>query len=182
MEQKYNDKMSQLGYNQLVCDIFIDWENVKDEILISERKKGSGNGTIHVFLGAADNELRKEFVSYYDAVESGQDTSEGAVEVTHYFLISNVISMLGYVCKYLHENNEDINSFVLNILDSIDKYPNEAGLLRTSSLFKLSVGSNKLRPYFKQFESDGVFTKLIRQMLLPNSSYKVSLYKNKDGM
>lgn len=41
--------MSQLGYNNLVCDIFINWENVKDEILLPERKKGSGNGTIHVF-------------------------------------------------------------------------------------------------------------------------------------
>lgn len=49
MEQKYNEKMSQLGYNNLVCDIFINWENVKDEILLPERKKGSVNGTIHVF-------------------------------------------------------------------------------------------------------------------------------------
>ena len=45
----------------------------------------------------------------------------------------------------------------------------------------MSVGSNKLRPYFKQFESNGVFTKLVRQILLPNSSYKISLYKNEDG-
>ena len=90
MEQNYNEKMSQLGYNQLVCDIFINWENVKDEILLPERKKGSGNGTIHVFLGAADSELREEFASYYEAVQAGKDPSEEAVTVKHYFIISNI--------------------------------------------------------------------------------------------
>lgn len=49
MEQIYNDKMQAIGYNHIVCDIFSNWENVKDEILISDRKAGSGNGTIHVF-------------------------------------------------------------------------------------------------------------------------------------
>lgn len=83
MEQNYNDIMSHQGYDINVCDIFVDWENVKDEILLPERKTGSGNGTIHVFLGAADNELRKEFSSYYHRVENGEDTSIGAVEVKH---------------------------------------------------------------------------------------------------
>ena len=173
--------MAQLGYDQLVCDIFLDWENVKDEILIPDRKAGTGNGTIHVFLGAADSELQKEFPSYYESVTSGEDTSIGAIEVKHYFLISNIVSMLGYVCNYLRENDEDINSFISNTLDYINSTTDESGLLSTKSLFKLSVGSNKLRPYFKQFESDGVFSKLIRQILLPNSSYKISLYKNEEG-
>ena len=181
MEQNYNQKMSQLGYDQLVCDIFINWENVKDEILLPNRKVGSGNGTIHVFLGAADKDLREEFASYYDAVESGEDTSIGAVEVKHYFMISNIVSMLGYVCKYLYDKNEDMNSFIQNTLAYLEKSSDESGLLHTTSLFKLSVGSNKLRPYFKQFESDGLFSKLIRQILLPESSYKISLYKNKEG-
>ena len=65
MDQVYNSKMNELGYNQLVCDIFLNWEDVKDEILLPERKQGSGNGTIHVFLGAADAALREEFPSYY---------------------------------------------------------------------------------------------------------------------
>lgn len=181
MERSYNEKMAQLGYDQLVCDIFLDWENVKDEILIPDRKAGTGNGTIHVFLGAADSELQKEFPSYYESVTSGEDTSIGAIEVKHYFLISNIVSMLGYVCNYLRENDEDINSFISNTLDYINSTTDESGLLSTKSLFKLSVGSNKLRPYFKQFESDGVFSKLIRQILLPNSSYKISLYKNDEG-
>ena len=43
MEQKYNDKMESVGFNQLVCDIFLNWEDVKDEILLPDRKIGSGN-------------------------------------------------------------------------------------------------------------------------------------------
>ena len=37
MDQVYNNKMNELGYNQLVCDIFLNWEDVKDEILLPER-------------------------------------------------------------------------------------------------------------------------------------------------
>ena len=40
MEQPYDNKMSQLGYNHLICDIFKNWEDVKDEILVPERKEG----------------------------------------------------------------------------------------------------------------------------------------------
>lgn len=181
MDQVYNNKMSELGYNQLVCDIFLNWEDVKDEILLPERKQGSGNGTIHVFLGAADAALREEFPSYYEAVDNGEDTSIGAIEVKHYFTPSNIISMLGYVCKYLHEKEQEVDSTVSSILEYLATSQDESGLLYTKSLLKLSVGSNKLRPYFKQFESNGVFTKLVRQILLPNSSYKISLYKNEDG-
>ena len=181
MDQVYNSKMNELGYNQLVCDIFLNWEDVKDEILLPERKQGSGNGTIHVFLGAADAALREEFPSYYEAVDNGEDTSIGAIEVKHYFTPSNIISMLGYVCKYLHEKEQEVDSTVSSILEYLATSQDESGLLYTKSLLKLSVGSNKLRPYFKQFESNGVFTKLVRQILLPNSSYKISLYKNEDG-
>ena len=100
MEQIYKNKLNLLGYTQLVCDIFPKWEDVKDEILVPERKSGTGNGTIHVFLGAADNKLQKEFASYYRAVNNGEDPSVGAIEVKHYFLTSNVLSMIGYVCQY----------------------------------------------------------------------------------
>ncbi len=181
MENLYNQKMAMLGYDQLVCDIFINWEDVKDEILIPERKSGSGNGTIHVFLGAADIQLRKEFNSYYSAVETGEDPSLHSVEVKHLFLTSNIISMLGYVCQYYHLQNKNFERSINENLTLLDSYDNGDGLLATQSLLKLSTGSNKLRPYFKQFESNGVFVKLIRQILLPNSAYKISLYKNSSG-
>ena len=100
MEQTYNKQMRELGYNQLVCDIFIDWENVKDEILLKERKEGTGNGTVHVFLGAGDAALRKEFGSYYYKVENGEDPSVSAYSIRHYFLKNNVLSMIGYLCQY----------------------------------------------------------------------------------
>lgn len=181
MEKIYRDKMQELGYIHLVCDIFINWENVKDEILLPDRKTGSGNGTIHVFLGAADKELKEEFPAYYDAVENGEDPSEHAVRVTHYFMLSNVISMTGYVGQYYYNKNKDFTTSIKTILSNITHFPVEQGMLATTSFFKLSIGSNKLRPYFKQFDSEGVFTKVIRQTLLPNSSYKISLFKNNKG-
>ena len=39
MEQIYKNKMQAIGYDQIVCAIFINWEDVKDELLIPERKK-----------------------------------------------------------------------------------------------------------------------------------------------
>lgn len=180
MEQIYNNKMTELGYNQFVCDIFLNWEDVKDEILVPDRKKGSGNGTVHVFLGAADEKLRQEFPDYYESVSKGHDASDGAIKVTHYFMKSNVLSMLGYVCEYYKKESVDFSSFVFDILTRVDDCKNENGMLVTTSFLKLSIGSNKLRPYFKQFEDKGVFHKIIRQLLLPNSSYKIALYKNEN--
>ena len=178
MEQIYNDKMQAIGYNHIVCDIFSNWENVKDEILISDRKAGSGNGTIHVFLGAADSELRKEFANYYDSVKTEADAADGAIEITHYFLFNNIVSMLGYVCQYEYNNHHAIAPQIESTLEYLSTATVTNGLLSTKSLFKLSTGSAKLRPYFKQFDSNGVFVKLIRKILLPNSAYKISLYKN----
>ena len=178
MEQIYNKKMNELGYGQFVCDIFLNWEDVKDEILLPDRKEGSGNGTVHVFLGAADECLKKEFPGYYKAVTDGEDPSVGAIKITHYFVKSNVLSMLGYVCEYYKKKDVYFLDTVINILTDMDNAKQENGLLSTSSLLKLSIGSNKLRPYFKQFDSKGIFHQVIRQLLLPNSAYKIALYKN----
>lgn len=180
MEQKYKDLMRTHGYDQLVCDIFNEWEYVKDEILIYERKSGTGSGTIHVFLGAADNELRKEFHDYYEAVEDGQSPDEGAIEIKHFFLPSNILSMVGHMLKYDVENGSDYSERLSTIL-SIIKNSFGSELLETKSLFKLSTGSSKLRPYFKQFDSKGIFSTLVRQLLLPNSAYKISLFKNQQN-
>lgn len=181
MEQMYDSKMKELGYEQLVCDIFANWEDVKDEILPPDRKQGTGNGTVHVFLGAADAKLRKEFPAYYENVSKGEDTSVGAVKVKHYFLATNVLSMLGYTCRYYFSRHTDFNSLATTILKSLESEVDESGLLTTESYFKLSIGSAKLRPYFKQFDEKGVFHKIIRLLLLPDSSYKISLFKNEEG-
>ena len=166
MEQIYKSKMQAVGYGQNVCDIFVNWEDVKDELLIPERKKGSGNGTIHVFLGAADEELRKEFPKYYASVQNEIDAANGAIEIKHYFLKSNIINIAAQV--------EEILNFIAQSTATEE-------MISTKSLFKLSTGATKLRPYFKQFESNGVFAKIIRKILLPNSAYKISLYKNNNN-
>lgn len=181
MIELFNEKMKTIGYDQFVCDIFPDWEEVKDELLVPDRKYGSGNGTIHVFLGAADAVLRKEFASYYEEVEKGEDPALHAVKINHFFLPSNVLSMVGYLCKYEIHKNRPFKDEVAQTIDWLDNKPKVGDMLSTYSLFKLSTGSSRLRPYFKQFESDGVFTKLIRKILLPKSSYKISLYKNSNG-
>lgn len=180
MENNFDDKMHALGYNHLVCNIFSEWEDVKDELLPTDRKSGSGNGTIHVFLGRADSELRKEFGDYYNAVEEGEDPSVKAVEVKHFFSASNVFSMIGFVCKYYADKGEDFAAEVSSILNAMIEHEGE-DTLETTSFFKLSTGSNRLRPYFKQFDSKGVFSKIIRCLLLPNSAYKISLYRSDDG-
>lgn len=143
MEQIYKNKMQAVGYDQHVCDIFLNWENVKDELLVPERKRGSGNGTIHVFLGAADAELRKEFPQYYASVQNETDAADGAIEIKHYFLSSNIVSMLGYVCQYNYEHNYDITQQVKEVLSYISQTTEANGLLETKSLFKLSTGASK---------------------------------------
>lgn len=178
MEQVYKNKINNLGYTQLVCDIFSNWEDVKDELLIPERKTGTGNGTIHVYLSGVDKEMRSEFPLYYSAVEAGNNPDESAIEITHFFLPNNIISMLGHVCKYCYDKKLKIDEHVINILDLLPHEIGDEGLLCTTSLFKLSKSGKQWRPYFKQFEQNGVFAKVVRKVLLPNSTYKISLYKN----
>lgn len=86
--------------------------------------------------------------------------------------------MVGHVCKYNYTNRIDTNALLTDIFTYLSSVNVTEGLVSTTSLFKLSTGSSKLRPYFKQFENNGVFSKLIRKILLPNSAYKISLYKN----
>jgi hypothetical protein len=182
MEQIYKDRIAALGYNHLVCDIFTDWEEVKDEILPQDRKSGSGNGTVHVFLGsAADAALRQEFPAYYQDVENGVDPDDGMIRVKHYFIRSNILSMLGYVCEYYYKKYNDAGSFVSKILSTLAKSDTEDGFLATGAYFRLSTGSSKLRPYFKKFDQHGVFTDLVRQVLIPGSAYKISLYRDSSG-
>ena len=181
MTEKYKEIMNEMGYNHLVCDIFDIWEDVKDEILLPDRKYGSGNGTVHVFLGNADNVLRNEFSTYYNDVKKNGDTNKGAVVINHYFLKSNIYSMIGAMCQYCYAKKIDFSRTVEKIFKEIENEPSNNGLLHTTSLFKLSIGSSKLRPYFKQFESDGIFHKVIRLLLVPKSAYKLYLLKNDNG-
>lgn len=181
MDQLLREKSISLGYTQVVCDIFPEWEHVKDELLLQDRKTGTGSGTIHVFLGAAFEELSNEFADYFSSVKTEADAEAGAIPVKHYFSKNNLVSMLGYLCSKRLSKGIDFTSEVSDILRELESKPLEYGLVSTTSLFKWSTGSNKLRPYFKQFDSNGVFWKVVRRLLFPDSYYKISLCKNQNG-
>ncbi|MCQ2282907.1 MAG: hypothetical protein MJZ99_09860 [Bacteroidales bacterium] len=84
-----------------VCDIFSTWEPVKDELLIADRKSGSGNGTVHVFLGTSGYKfLESQYPKYYQQVISTNDTDTGAPSINHIFLKSNLFSLLGNWTNY----------------------------------------------------------------------------------
>ena len=181
MDQLLREKSINLGYSQIICDIFPEWENVKDEILLSERKTGTGSGTIHVFLGAAYDELSQEFPDYFASVKTEADAEQGAIPVRHYFSKNNLVSMLGYLCNKLIKKGNDFAAEVTSILSALDSLPGEYGLVNTTSLLKLSTGSNRLRPYFKQFDPNGIFVKVVRHLLFSDSYYMISLCKNSGG-
>lgn len=184
MEDFYNSKMLSFGYKHFVCDLFANWESVKDELLLSERKTGTGNGTIHVFLGQNNYEiLKKCFPAYFESVENHGSTDEDAPVIKHFFSCSNVISMLGFTYEYLYKENSttnSINEFTRTFFDYIENNKPK-DYLETESSFKLATGNNQLRPYFKLFEKNGAFTTLIRKLLIPDSAYRIGLYRNDDG-
>lgn len=180
MDNSIIKEIATLGYTEKVGDIFINWENVKDEILEPERKTGTGNGTIHVFLGKEGYRLfQNEFPEYYEQVKSTNETADKAPIIRHIFSKANLISSIGHVCNYYIQKNEEEK--VLNLVTKVATKLNESSdkYFFTESLFKWSTGSSDLRPYFKQFDEG--FSKTIRSLLLPNSAYKICLYKNENN-
>ena len=180
MERVIIEEMTALGFTEKVGDIFIDWETVKDEILEPDKKAGTGNGTIHVFLGKEGYHLFKDlYPDYFNQVKSTYNTSANAPKVIHFFSKANLISSIGHVCSYYVRKNE--TGKVLDLVTKVATKLNETNdkCFTTESLFKWSTGSSDLRPYFKQFDES--FQKTIRPLFLPNSAYKISIYKNKNN-
>ncbi|MCQ2360459.1 MAG: AAA family ATPase [Paludibacteraceae bacterium] len=180
MEQVITREMSSLGFTEKVGDIFIDWETVKDELLEPDRKAGTGNGTIHVFLGKEGYRLLKNlYPEYLNQVNVTNDTNSNAPIITHVFSKANLISSIGHVCNYYIQkgDTEKLIDLVAKVAAKLNETSDK--FFTSKSLFKWSLGSNDLRPYFKQF--DDKFQKTIRPLLLPNSAYKISLFKNKNG-
>lgn len=180
MEQIYKNLMSERGYTQLVSDIFPNWEPINDESLLQDYKSGSGHGTIHFFLGAGDRDFRKEFAAYYSDVAQGVDPEKGAVSIKNYFIKSNIISMIGNFCQYKYKKGEDFSERVKLIFDFLrDNRGEDSKMLTANSYFKLSKDNQ--RPYLKKFDKKSLFTEVVRYLLIPNSSYKISLFKNANG-
>ena len=123
MEDRYKSLMAELGYSDFLCDIFIDWEQVKDEILESDRKSGSGNGTIHVFLGKEGyNAFKYLYPKYFQQVENTQNTNDNAPKLKHVFLKNNIISLLGHICQYYIGRNEQekMNDIVSKVISKLN--------------------------------------------------------------
>lgn len=168
------------GYT-FIQDIFLNWEKTKDELLVSDRKTGTGNGTVHVFLGQNGYEFLKEYYpEYYNQVESTNDAETNVPQINHIFLKSNLFSLLGNWTYYYYSNENTIPmdkyKELMVFLDSQDE------LISTNSLIKWSVTeSASLRAYFKKFDRDGAFYKVVREFLFPGTAYKISIFKDPIG-
>lgn len=173
---KINEMMANRGYTKPIGAIFSDWEFVKDEILLPNRKAGSGNGTAHVYLLEDNMHLFKEcFPQYIDAVNAGSSSAENLCpRVRHFILTSNVITVAGFA---YHHYNCDANIFGYSDFISKVLRNDDNGMLTFESLFKLSTVN---RPYLKQFDKQ-VFTKLIRYLFVPKkTAYKLYMYGDED--
>ncbi len=179
MEQVFINEMERLGFSKKIGDIFLDWENVKDELLEADKKTGSGNGTIHVFLGKEGyGFFQNLFPNYFNHVKATNETVTNAPKIRHFFSKTNLISSIGHVCNYYVQKGK--TEKVIELVTKVATKLNEKSdnLYTSESLFKWSTGSNDLRPYFKQFDEN--FQKIIRPLLLPNSAYKISLFQNEN--
>lgn len=175
MENSNIDSLMLLnGYQTKVCDLFKEWEFVKDEMLLPDRKNGSGNGTVHVYLQQNNLDIFKNcFEDYLRNRQRGQNISdEDCPTVEHFCLASNLI---GAACLTYHNLGCDDTKF--NFISYVKDVLvlEECNMVKFSSIFKLSTEN---RPYFKQF-TKSIFTKIIRSLFIGNkSAYKISLYYN----
>lgn len=175
MENNNIDSLMLLnGYQTKVCDLFKEWEFVKDEMLLPDRKNGSGNGTVHVYLQQNNLDIFKNcFEDYLRNRQRGQNISDvDCPTVEHFCLVSNLI---GAACLTYHNLGCDDTKF--NFISYVKDVLvlEENNMVKFSSIFKLSTEN---RPYFKQF-TKSIFTKIIRSLFVGNkSAYKISLYYN----
>ena len=171
---KINELMANRGYAKPIGAIFSNWEFVKDEILLPNRKAGSGNGTVHVYLLEDNMPLFREcFPEYIQAVsDKSSDAEEMCPKVKHFVLTSNILTVAGFA---YHHYNCDTNVF--NYSDYVGKVMrhDDNGMMTFESIFKLSTEN---RPYFKQFDKQ-IFGKIIRYIFVPKkTAYKLYLYSD----
>lgn len=172
-----NEVMAAKGYPHFVGPLFPNWEFVKDEILLPNRKTGSGNGTVHVYL-LDDNMKYFEqcFADYVAAYrQNGETANSNCPKVTHFAMTSNLLTVAVFA---YHHYNCDANIF--NYADYVNKVmrADDDGLISFESLFKLTTAD---RPYFKQFDKT-VFSQLVRYTFVPQkTAYKLYLYSDPDS-
>lgn len=173
---KIDEFMCSRGFTKAIGPIFSEWEFVKDEILLPDRKEGSGNGTVHIYL-LEDNMtiFRQCFSEYIEAFSKDpKDSEDLCPHVAHFVMTSNVLTVAGFA--YMHykcdANMFNYENFVHKVMRSDDD-----GMIAFESLFKFTTEN---RPYFKQFDKD-VFGKIIRYVFVPRkTAYKIYLYSDDD--
>lgn len=171
---KINELMFNRGYTRPIGPIFSEWEFVKDEILLPNRKAGSGNGTVHIYL-LEENMQKFEscFPHYINAFRSSPTESEHICpHIDHFILTANVLTVAGFAYDHYRcdANVFHYSDFVSKIIKQDDN-----GMIKFESLFKLSTDD---RPYFKQFDKT-IFGKLIRYIFVPKiTAYKLYLYSD----
>ena len=173
---KIDEFMRSRGFTKAIGPIFSEWEFVKDEILLPDRKEGSGNGTVHIYL-LEDNMtiFRQCFSEYIEAFSKDPKESEDLCpHVAHFVMTSNVLTVAGFA--YMHykcdANMFNYENFVHKVMRNDDD-----GMIAFESLFKFTTEN---RPYFKQFDKD-VFGKIIRYVFVPRkTAYKIYLYSDDD--
>ena len=135
---KINELMANRGYTKPIGAIFSEWEFVKDEILLPNRKAGSGNGTVHVYLLEDNMHLFKEcFPEYIEAFNKNLPEAEDLCpRIKHFVMTSNVLTVAGFA---YHHYNCDANVF--NYSDYVSKVMrhDNNGTMTFDSLFKLST-------------------------------------------
>lgn len=169
-----NTLMEANGYDEFIGDLFADWEYVKDEMLLPERKTGTGNGTVHVYLLQSNmDKFSKCFSSYIIGYKRGQNIADSECPtVSHYCQVSNLVALASSTYHYYGCN--DLVFSLVEYLKELLAYEQD-GFIRFESIFKLS---SEDRPYFKQFTKK-VFSRLVRSLFISEkSAYKISLYRN----
>ena len=171
-----NEVMAAKGYPNFVGALFPNWEFVKDEILLPNRKTGSGNGTVHVYLQDDNMKYFEQcFADYVTAYrQNGEAANSNCPKVTHFAMTSNLLTVAGFA---YHHYRYDANIF--NYADYVNKVmrADDDGLIAFESLFKLTTAD---RPYFKQFDKT-VFSQLVRYTFVPQkTAYKLYLYSDPD--
>lgn len=173
---KINELMAERGYTQPIGAIFPDWEFIKDEILLPNRKSGKGNGTVHVYLLEDNMNIFQEcFPEYIKTIGQGSvNANDSCPHIKHFVMTANVLTAAGIAYSFYKFDDDKFD--YKNYIHTVLKHDNQ-GMLVFNSLFKLSTDS---RPYFKQFDRD-IFGKIIRYVFVPKqTAYKLYLYSDED--
>lgn len=173
---KIDELMRSRGYAKAIGPIFSEWEFVKDEILLPDRKEGSGNGTVHIYLLEDNMDIFNQCFSEYVKVfrNNPKDSEDHCPRVAHFVMTANVLTVAGFA--YMHykcdANIFNYANFVHKVMRNDDD-----GMIAFESLFKFTTEN---RPYFKQFDKE-VFGKIIRYVFVPKkTAYKIYLYADEE--